>query len=235
MQTFSLRKYPLPEAIRHLQGMGVKYVEFSAGSHLPTTASDDQITEARKMAAMAGLKVTAHGVNPFSKDHSANKKVFEFGKTLGIRTITANPLHDAETFASLDKLVAEYDMRIAIHNHGPGSLYDRLDDVVSAIQGHDRRIGACVDCGHFLASGLEESKIKSTSTTHSAGSLGDIMYRLSLNLYRVPNPLPNRNLHPTLDLAGKQQRSKTPAAGAAPLTISACCVRIVYHLVDRLG
>ena len=60
---------------------------------------------------------------------------------LGIRTITANPQSDAETFASLDKLVAEYDMRIAIHNHGPGAIYDKLDGVVKAIKDHDQRIG----------------------------------------------------------------------------------------------
>ena len=51
VQTISLRKYSLPEVMRHLQGMGVRYVEFSAGSHLPATASDEQIAEARKLAA----------------------------------------------------------------------------------------------------------------------------------------------------------------------------------------
>jgi sugar phosphate isomerase/epimerase len=43
-------------------------------------------------------------------------------------------------------------MRIAIHNHGPGALYHKLEDVVKAIQDHDRRIGACVDCGHYISS-----------------------------------------------------------------------------------
>src|SRR5262245_12787126 len=153
VQTISLRKYALPEVMRHLQGMGVRYVEFSAGSHLPATASDEQIATARQLAASAGLKITAQGVNRFSQDHAANKRVFEFARKLGIRTITANPQPDAETLGSLDKLVAEYDIHIAIHNHGPGALYDRLDSVVKAIQDHDPRIGACVDCGHFLASG----------------------------------------------------------------------------------
>jgi sugar phosphate isomerase/epimerase len=49
--------------------------------------------------------------------------------------------------------VTEYDIRIAIHNHGPGSLYDKLDSVVNVIKDHDPRIGACVDCGHYLSSG----------------------------------------------------------------------------------
>jgi inosose dehydratase len=153
VQSISLRKYALPDVMRHLQGMGVHYVEFSASSHLPATATDEQIATVRQLAAAAGLTITAQGVNRFSQDHAANKRVFEFAKKLGIRTITANPQPDAETFASLDRLVAEYDLRVAIHNHGPGTLYDKLDSVASAIQGRDRRIGACVDCGHFLASG----------------------------------------------------------------------------------
>jgi sugar phosphate isomerase/epimerase len=93
------------------------------------------------------------GRKSFSPDHAANQRVFEFAKKLGIRTITANPQPDAATFASLDRLVAEYDVRIAIHNHGPGSLYDKLDSVIQALRGREARIGACVDCGHFLASG----------------------------------------------------------------------------------
>jgi sugar phosphate isomerase/epimerase len=158
VQTISLRKFALPEVMRHLQGMGVRYVEFSASSHLPATATDEQIADARRLAAAAGLTISAQGVNRFSSDHTANRRVFEFAKKLGIRTLTANPQPDADTFASLDKLVAEYDIRLAIHNHGPGSLYDKLDSVVTAIDGRDPRIGACVDCGHYLASGEDPVK-----------------------------------------------------------------------------
>jgi inosose dehydratase len=158
VQTISLRKYPLPEVVRHLEGMGVRYLELSASSHLAATASDEQIATTRQLAASAGLTITAQGVNRFSNDHAANRRVFEFAKKLGIPTITANPQPDAETFASLDKLVAEFDIRIAIHNHGPGSLYDKLDSVAKAIEDHDPRIGACVDCGHFIASGEDPVK-----------------------------------------------------------------------------
>jgi sugar phosphate isomerase/epimerase len=158
VQTISLRKYPLPEVFRHLQGMGVRNVEFSASAHLPATAGDEKIAEARQLAATAGLRISAQGVNRFSSDHAANRRVFEFAKKLGIRIITANPQPDADTFASLEKLVAEYDLRIAIHNHGPGSLYDTLADVTKALQDRDPRIGACVDCGHFIASGEDSLK-----------------------------------------------------------------------------
>jgi sugar phosphate isomerase/epimerase len=155
VQSYSLRTYKLPEAIRHLQGMGVHHVEF-AGTHLAPTASDAEIADTLKLLASAGLKVSAHGVNRFTKEHDSNRKIFEFAKKIGARTITADP--NPDSFESLDKLVAEYDIRIAIHNHGPTHRYNKVDSVVSAIKDHDKRIGACVDCGHYLRSGEDPVK-----------------------------------------------------------------------------
>ena len=155
VQSYSLRQFKLPEVLRHLQGMQVQYVEY-ASTHCPNNASDEEINQILKMTHDAGLKISAHGVNRFTNDHDANKKVFDFAKKLGIRTITADPSPDA--FESLDKLVAEYDMRIAIHNHGPTHRYNKVESVASAIKGHDKRIGACVDCGHYLRSGEDPVK-----------------------------------------------------------------------------
>ena len=67
-----------------------------------------------------------------------------------MKCITANPTADA--FESLDKLVAQYNIRIAIHNHGPGAIYDSIDSVANAIKDHHPLIGSCVDTGHFIRS-----------------------------------------------------------------------------------
>jgi sugar phosphate isomerase/epimerase len=95
--------------------------------------------------------MNAFGVSGFTKDHEANRKLFEFAKRAGVRNLTANPQPDS--FDSLERLVDEYDVRIAIHNHGPGALYDKLDSVAKAIEGRDKRIGVCIDTGHVLRSG----------------------------------------------------------------------------------
>jgi sugar phosphate isomerase/epimerase len=155
VQSYSLRKYKLDEAIRHLQGMGVRYVEF-AGTHLSPDASDSEINHVLALLKQAGLKISAHGVNRFTNNHDANRKLFEFAKRIGARTITADP--NPDSFDSLDKLVAEYDIRIAIHNHGPTHRYNKVESVVNAVKDHDKRIGACVDCGHYLRSGEDPVK-----------------------------------------------------------------------------
>ena len=159
VQSYSLRNFNTVEAVRHIQGMGLHYAELFS-KHLDPKASDDQITETLKLLEDAGIKLAGHGVHGFTKDHEANKKLFEFARKAGVKVITANPEKDA--FDSLDKLVAEYDIKIAIHNHGPGQLYDSIDSVVQAVKGRHKWVGACVDCGHFLRSG--EDPVKAVRT-----------------------------------------------------------------------
>ncbi len=149
VQSFSLRNYNVVEAVRHIQGMGLHFVEFFS-KHLSPQATDQQLAENRKLLERAKVSISAHGVNRFSKDHAANRKVFEFAKRAGVRNITANPTPDS--FDSLDKLVAEYNIRIAIHNHGPGALYDTIESVKKAVKGRHKLVGACVDTGHFIRS-----------------------------------------------------------------------------------
>jgi sugar phosphate isomerase/epimerase len=149
VQSYSLRNFGVVEAVRHIQGMGLHYAEFY-GAHLALDASDDTIAETRKLLADAQIELRAHGVNPFTKDHEANRKIFEFAKRAGIKNITANPEYDS--FDSLDELVAEYGIRICIHNHGPGELYDKIADVKDRVDGRHKLIGACVDTGHFIRS-----------------------------------------------------------------------------------
>jgi len=157
VQSFSLRNFSIDEAIRHLQGMGVHYVELFS-KHLDPKGTPEQDAVVQKLLAAADIKISAHGVNNFSPDHEANKKLFDFAKRIGFKTITANFKPESATLDSLDKLVAEYDVRIAIHNHGPGAQFDKLESVTSAIAGHDKRVGACVDCGHYLSSGEDPVK-----------------------------------------------------------------------------
>lgn len=149
VQSYSLREFNLHDAVRHIQGMGIHFVEFF-GKHLAVTATDEVIADTRKLLDGAQIRLNAHGVNAFTKDHEANRKLFVFAKKAGIRNLTADPTPDS--FDSLDKLCAEFDVRIAIHNHGPKHRYNKISDVVNAVRNRHPNIGACVDCGHFIRS-----------------------------------------------------------------------------------
>jgi inosose dehydratase len=83
--------------------------------------------------------------------------MFEFAKKLDLFCITADP--DPDSFDSLDELVREFDIRIAIHNHGPNHRYNKAVDVLRAIEGRDERIGACADLGHYIRSGQNAPEV----------------------------------------------------------------------------
>lgn len=156
IQSYSLRNYPVEKAIDIIADLGFEHIEFF-DAHYSLNSTDEQIAARKKLMAEKKLRASAHGVNGFDKNHDANKKKFEFAKKAGIKTISADPSEDS--FDSLDKLVAEYDIRIAIHNHGPGARYNMVADVLKAIKGHDPRIGACADLGHYIRSGEDPVKV----------------------------------------------------------------------------
>jgi inosose dehydratase len=150
MQSYTLRKFPVDKAIDRMQQLGIQTVEFF-DAHYSSKSNDEQIAAMQQKLAGRKLQALSHGVHGFSKNHEANKRLFEFARRAGIRNLTADPTEDA--FDSLDELVAEYDIRIAIHNHGPGARYDKIDSVLNAIKGRHANIGACADLGHFIRSG----------------------------------------------------------------------------------
>lgn len=149
VQSYSLRNFNALEAIRHIQGMGLHHVEFF-GRHFPLNSNEQQVKERLAILEKAKISISAHGVNGFTANHDANRAIFAFAKRAGFKCITANPQPDS--FDSLDKLCEEFQVRIAIHNHGPDALYDKISDVTEAVQDRHPLVGACVDTGHFIRS-----------------------------------------------------------------------------------
>jgi len=156
IQTYSLRGFKVDQALEYVQELGLGSVEMFE-AHFSTKSSPEQIDEMLKKTKAKGVKILAHGVNRFSKDHEANKRLFEFAKRAGIRNLSADPTEDS--FDSLDKLCAEYDVRIAIHNHGPGARYDKVSDVLNAVKGRHPNIGACADLGHYIRSAEDPVRV----------------------------------------------------------------------------
>lgn len=150
LQLYSLRNFPVDVALEHAKSLGFDQVEFYSGM-FPLDASDDAIKAMVAKVKSLGMSISAHGVNGFTKDDAANRKIFEFAKKAGIKNISAGPTPDS--MDSLNALVKEFDIRIAIHNHGPTDRFNKVVDLLRAIEGRDERIGACADLGHYIRSG----------------------------------------------------------------------------------
>lgn len=150
VQSYSFRGFDVEKAIRVSSQLGFEHIEFYPG-HFSDKSTAEEIAAMKKTMEAAGMKMLGHGVHSFSANHDENRRLFEFGKAAGVRCLSADPSPDS--FESLDKLVKEFDIRIAIHNHGPNHRYNKALDVLSACEPHDIRIGACADLGHFIRSG----------------------------------------------------------------------------------
>ena len=50
----------------------------------------------------------------------------------------------------------EYDIRIAVHNHGPeDKIYPSPIDVLKDMKNMDPRMGCCIDVGHCVRAGTD--------------------------------------------------------------------------------
>jgi sugar phosphate isomerase/epimerase len=122
--------------------------------HLPMDPREE--ADALADYAAAGIKLHAAGAIYFAKDEDADiRGKFEYCKRAGIGVIVAGD-PAPETLPRIEKFVKEYDIRIAIHNHGPeDKLWHSPLDVLKAVKGMDPRIGCCIDVGHTVRAGTD--------------------------------------------------------------------------------
>ncbi len=149
IQSYSLRHFPLEQALKITQALGLHYWEAYPG-HFDVT---DSITEQNRIKGLLkahNIALKTFGVVYYGNNEKDWRRAFEFAKSMGIETLSSSPA--PESFALLNKMVDEYKINIAIHNHGPGDRYAKIAAEAEALKGQNVRIGSCIDTGHFLRS-----------------------------------------------------------------------------------
>lgn len=147
MQSYTFRKFSLEDTVNAVMDLGLDEIEFCKVHVGPDTPPEDQAVICASLDDL-GVSVKAYGVSPFGADEAANRRLFEFAKDWGVEVLTAHP--SAESFDNLEALTEEYGVKIAIHNHGPDSMYPDAAAIRKAVSGRSTRIGLSVDTGHFL-------------------------------------------------------------------------------------
>jgi sugar phosphate isomerase/epimerase len=106
------------------------------------------------MLADADIQLTSTGNNPMTGTEAELRAKFEFNRKLGVPMMIIAPSH--QTLPLVEKLAGEYDMKVAIHNHGPEDKeFPAPADVLKAIKGMDPRVGLCLDMGHAVRAGAD--------------------------------------------------------------------------------
>jgi sugar phosphate isomerase/epimerase len=155
LASYTLRNFSRAQMIGFVKQLNVLALNAKdVKDHLPM----DPQEEAAALAdyAAANIKLHAAGTIYFPKDEDADiRSKFEYCKRAGISVIVAGD-PAPETLPRIGKFVKEYDIRIAIHNHGPeDKLWRSPLDVLKAVKGMDPRIGCCIDVGHTVRAGTD--------------------------------------------------------------------------------
>ena len=155
LASYTFRNFSRAQLIGFLKQLPMSEVNLKdVKDHLPSDPQQEAAALANYSAA--GIKPHAAGTVYFEKDEDADiRNKFEYAKRAGVSVIVAGAPAPA-TLPRIEKFVREYEIRFAIHNHGPeDKLWPSPLDVLKAVKGLDPRIGCCIDVGHTVRAGTD--------------------------------------------------------------------------------
>lgn len=152
--TYSLRKFSRSQAIEIVKNLGIKYVNVKA-YHMPYYLSKEDLTAAREEFEEAGLTIVSGGNIGLDKDDEDFVRYhLEYAKNAGIPTVVCAPTHN--NLGYIEKYAKKFDLKIAIHNHGPeDDHYPNGASVLKHVKNMDPRMGLCLDLGHASRTGVD--------------------------------------------------------------------------------
>jgi len=150
--SYSFREFQRGAMIRGIKQLGIKYLSVKE-MHLPFKSTLEEREKASQQFKTAGLEVTSGGVIYLLKEDEADIRYhFQYAKEAGMPMIIIGP--SMKTLPMVERFVKEYNIKAAIHNHGPEDKhFPSCRDALKAIQNMDPRIGVCIDIGHEVRTG----------------------------------------------------------------------------------
>jgi len=157
--TYTFREWPIEQCIAGVKRVGLQYVSIkNVENHIDLSHTPEERKARAKMFRDAGLTPLSVGNVSMRQGEAGIRTAFEYARDIGVPTIVCAPSRDA--IPILDKMVKEFDIKLAIHNHGPEdkgyfpSPYDAMD----LISKYDKRIGLCIDVGHTARAGVDPAE-----------------------------------------------------------------------------
>jgi sugar phosphate isomerase/epimerase len=168
--SYTFRSFDRAKAIEMIKTVKTPWVSIK-DVHLRIDDSPDQVRAGRKEFDDAGLKVMSGGNvdmnSPTRRTEEGLRHSFEYAKAAGLPMMVCAPLHD--NMKLIESLVKEYNIRIAIHNHGPEDKnFPTVQSVLEVVRTLDPRCGLCMDIGHSARTGVDVVK--------SIGEAGDRLF-----------------------------------------------------------
>jgi sugar phosphate isomerase/epimerase len=144
--SYTLRKMPLDAAIKAIRRVDLNYVSIK-DFHLSLKSTAEERKAVSRKFKDAGITPLSCGNITMQNDEANIRQAFEYARDAGVPTIVCSPHPDSMPI--LDRMVKEFNIKLAIHNHGPeDKRFPSPYDVWKAVQPYDARIGLCIDVGH---------------------------------------------------------------------------------------
>jgi type 1 glutamine amidotransferase/sugar phosphate isomerase/epimerase len=163
IEAYTFHKYTLFEAIDRTAQLGLPFmgglsfqqVSKEIPKNFEPGLSDDELRQIRLKLDSAGVRLLTYYIHDIPGDEAGCRKVFEFGRKIGIETFMSEP--KPEALDTVEKFCDAYDLKVALHNHDRKSspLYWNPDGILSACQGRSKRLGACADLGYWMRAGID--------------------------------------------------------------------------------
>jgi len=151
--SYSTRKFTLDQTLEMAKTLDVTSMTFK-DVHIPRTESPDAIRALRAKIVAAGITIMGGGTITLPNDPVEIRKNFEYAKAAGFPLIFTSP--DPAALDAIEGMAKEYDIKVAIHNHGPeDKWWPRPQDAYTAVKSRDSRLGLCIDVGHTLRTGTD--------------------------------------------------------------------------------
>lgn len=150
--SWGLRKLSFEELIPAMKDMQLRNISLKS-MHLPFDLSDEELKSRVERMRSEGLNPYAPGVVYMNTKEEADR-AFEYTRAAGMNMIVGVPAYEVLDY--VEEKIKEYDIRVAIHCHGPDNLpYPSAEDAWNRIKNRDRRLGICVDIAHVIRGGLD--------------------------------------------------------------------------------
>ena len=149
---FTFAKIDIDRALETFQKMDLHYFTIK-DFHLPLNSTFEQIAAFNEK--LTAKSVTGYAVGPiYMKSEADVDRAFEYAKKVGVKLIIGVPNY--ELLPYVNNKVKAYDIKLAIHLHGPDiAIYPDAEDVWNHVKDLDPRMGMCLDIGHDTRAGKD--------------------------------------------------------------------------------
>jgi inosose dehydratase len=154
LTSYTFRNFSLEQAIQMTKRLDIKRISLK-DMHLPLNSTKEEIERAVSEIKNAGLDLYGAGVIYMTNKDEVDQ-AFEYAKAAGLQVIIGVPEHEFLPLA--EQKVKEYDVKLAIHNHGPADKrFPSPESVYEKVKNMDKRMGMCLDIGHTIRLGIDPS------------------------------------------------------------------------------